>query len=50
LCCPIKREIDKGKMLFALQFTKGIKRKEPTFLATLKLDEEANGFKAPKAI
>jgi len=35
---PVKREIDEGKMLSALQFTKGIK--ESTFLATLKLNKE----------
>jgi len=36
----VKREIDKGKMFSAIQFTKGNKKKEPTFLAILKLDEE----------
>ena len=37
----MKREINKGKMLFALQFSKGIKNKEPTFLPTLKMEEES---------
>jgi len=32
---PMKRKIDEGKMLFALQFYKGIKKKDPTFLASL---------------
>jgi len=35
---PLKREIGEDKMLFALQLTKGTKKKEPTILATLKLD------------
>ena len=47
---PITREIDEGRMLFALQFTKGIKRKEPTFLATLKLNEEAKEVQTPKVV
>jgi len=47
---PVKKKIDEGKMLSALQFTKGIKKKEPTFLATLKLDEEAKEVQAPKAV
>jgi len=45
----LKREIDKGKM-FALQFSKGIKNKECTFLIILKLDEECKEWQAPKAI
>ena len=44
----VKREIDEGKMLSAFQFTKGIKRKEPTFLATPKLDEELRQFNHPR--
>jgi len=37
-------------MLSALHFTKGFKRKEPTFFGTLMLDEGANEVQAPKAI
>ena len=47
---PVKREIDEDKMLSTLKFTKGITRKEPTFLATLKLHEEAKEVQAPKVI
>jgi len=46
----VKREIDEGKMLSALQFTKGIKKKEPTFLATLKLGKEAKEVQAPNVV
>ena len=38
------------KVRCSLQFTKGIKKKEPTFLATLKLDEEVKEVQAPKAV
>jgi len=37
-------------MLSALQFTKGIKRKESTFLATLKLDKEAKEVQPSRVI
>jgi len=37
-------------MLSALQFTKRIKKKEPTFRATLKLEEEVQKVQAPKAV
>jgi len=47
---PVKGEIDEGKMLSALQFTKGIKKKKPTFLAILKLDEEVKGVQPPKGV
>ena len=45
-----RREIGECKMLFALQFSKGTKKKEPTFLATLKLDEETNEVQASKVV
>ena len=47
---PMKREIDENKMLSALQFTKEIKRKEPTFLTTLKLGEAAKEVQGPNAL
>ena len=47
---PLKRENDEGKMLSVLQFTKGIKKKQPTFLVTLKFDEEVKEVQAPKAV
>ena len=47
---PLKREINEGKMLSALQFSKGIKKKEPTFLSTLKMKEQSKEVQAPKAI
>lgn len=47
---PVKRGIDEGNMLFALQFSKGIKKNESTFLATLKIGEELKEAQAPKAI
>ncbi|XP_048231260.1 uncharacterized protein LOC125370291 [Ricinus communis] len=37
---PIKRELSQDKMVSAIQLSKGVKRKEPTFLATLKVEEE----------
>jgi len=37
-------------MLSALQLSKGVKKNEPTFLATLKLDEEAKEVQAPKTV
>ena len=37
-------------MLSALQFSKVLKKKEPTFLATLKMEEEPKKVQAPKAI
>jgi len=46
----VKREIDEGKMFSTLQFSKGIKKKEPTFLATLKMEEEFNEVQAPKVV
>jgi len=46
----MKREINEGKMLSTLQFSKGIYKKEPTYLATLKIDEESKKVYAPKAI
>ena len=47
---PVKKEINERKMLYALQLSKGVKKNKPTFLATLKLDEEANEVHAPKAV
>ena len=47
---PVKRGIYEGNMLSALQFSKGLKKKEPTFLATLKMEEEPKEFRVPKAI
>ena len=49
---PFIREIDESKMLSALQLSKGLKKKEPTFIATLKMNEgpEDGGKHAPKAI
>jgi len=46
----VKREINEDKMLSTLQFSKGIKKKEPTFLATFKIDEESKQVQAPKAV
>ena len=50
MCCP-REEGDRcrGDAL-RFQLTKGIKRKEHTFLATLKLDEEAKEVQAPKVV
>jgi len=47
---PVKREINERKMLSALKLSKGVKKNEPTLLATLKLDEEAKEVQAPKAV
>ena len=47
---PMKTGIDEGNMLSALQFSKGLKKKEPTFLATLKMEEEPKEVQAPKTI
>ena len=47
---PVKRSIDEGNTLSALQFSKGLKKKGPTFLATLKMEEEPKEVQAPKAI
>ena len=49
---PVIREIDESKMLSALQLSKGLKKKEPTFIATLKINEgpEGGGKHASKAI
>jgi len=47
---PMKSEINEGKMLSALQVSKGVKNKEPTFLAILKMEEESKEVQAPKAI
>ena len=46
----MKRGIDEGNMLSALQFSKELKKKEPTFLATLKMKEEPKEVQAPKVI
>jgi len=46
----VKREINEGQVLSTLQFSKGIKKKEHIFLATLKMDEESKKVQAPKAI
>jgi len=46
----VKREIDEGKMLSALQLTEGIKKKDRIFLAALKLDKEAKKVQAPKVV
>jgi len=46
----VKREIDKDKIFFILQFSKRIKKKEPALFARLKLDEEAKEIQAPKVI
>jgi len=43
----MNRDINEGKMFSALQFSKGIKRKEPT---SLKLDKEFKEVQAPKAV
>jgi len=47
---PAKRGIDEGNILCALQFSKELKKKEPTFRATLKMEEEPKEFRVPKAI
>jgi len=39
----VKWKINKTKMLSAVQFSKGIKRKEPTFRTTLKMKESKKG-------
>jgi len=46
----VKREVNESKMLSALQVSKGFKRKEPTFLATLKMEEEFEEVQAPKSV
>jgi len=45
---PMKREINECKMIPALQLSKGVKKNEPTFLVTLKLDEEDKEVQAPE--
>jgi len=47
---PVIREINEGKMLSALEVSKGFKKQEPTFLATLKVEEEPKIVQAPKVI
>jgi len=47
---PVKREINEQNMLSALQLSKGVKKNEPTFLATLKLDDEAKKVQTPKIV
>ena len=47
---PVKREINEQNMISALQLSKGVKKNEPTYLATLKLDEEAKKVQAPKIV
>jgi len=47
---PVKREVNKSKMLSALQVSKGFKKKEPTFLATLKMEEEFEEVQASKPV
>ena len=47
---PVKKKINEGKMLSAFHFIKGIKKKGPIFLATLKLEEEAKEVQALKAV
>ena len=47
---PVKREINEQNMLSALQLSKGAKKNEPTYLTTLKLDEEAKKVQAPKIV
>jgi len=46
----VKMEINERKILSALQLSKAVKKNEPTFLAALKLDEEAKEVQAPKAV
>ena len=47
---PVKREVNECKMLSTLQLSKGVKKNEPTFFSTLKLDEEAKEVQAPKVV
>ena len=47
---PVMREIKEGKMPSTPQVSKGFKEKKPTFLATLKMEEEPKIVQAPKAI
>ena len=47
---PVKREINEQNMLSALQLSKGIKKNEPTYLATLKMEEEFKEVQAPKPV
>ena len=47
---PMKRGIDEGNMLSALQFSKGLKKKEPPFPATLKMEEEPKEVQTREAI
>jgi len=42
----VKREISEGKMLSAIQISKGFKKKELTFLATIKMKEEPKEVQA----
>ena len=46
----MKREINEVKMFSCLQFSKGIKKKEPTLLTTLKMEDKSKEMQAPKAI
>eukprot|EP00257_Ricinus_communis_P019332 XP_015578290.1 uncharacterized protein LOC107261709 [Ricinus communis] len=43
---PIKRELSQDKMVSAIQLSKGVKRKEPTFLATPKMEEGTHAGEA----
>ena len=47
---PVKRELSEGQMLSTLQVSKGVRKNEPTFLATLKIGEEPKGVQAPKTV
>jgi len=45
---PVKRGIDEGKLLSALQFTQGIKKKEPLFLPHSSSTRRPRKFKHPR--
>ena len=47
---PVKREANEKTMLSALQVSRGFKKKEPTFLATLRMEEESKEVQAPKPV
>lgn len=47
---PVWREMDEGKVLSARKLAKGLKRKETTYLAALKSDDEGSNVEGPEAV
>jgi len=46
----MKREIDEGKMLFALRFSEGVQKTGPIFIANPKLDVETKKVQALQTV